>query len=48
MESVTYLTAMLLDHYENQDCDVEAAIVKVCFFLYFTDELIGPFILRVV
>lgn len=29
MESTTYLTSLLLDQYENQDCDLEAAIVKV-------------------
>ncbi|MCL4132645.1 UNVERIFIED_CONTAM: hypothetical protein GTU68_037315, partial [Idotea baltica] len=29
MESMTYLTAGLIDSYENQDCSVEAAIVKI-------------------
>lgn len=43
-ESVTYLTAGIQDWYENQDVDIESAIVKVCiwarivrtyfFFLY--------------
>ena len=29
MESMAYLTAGMLDVYENPDCAVEAAIVKV-------------------
>lgn len=29
IESMIYLTAGLLDNYENQDCELEAAIVKV-------------------
>ena len=29
MESMAYLTAGMLDSYENPDCAVEAAIVKV-------------------
>lgn len=29
MESVTYLTTSLIDQYENQDCQLETAIVKV-------------------
>lgn len=29
-ESVTYLTAGIQDWYENQDVDIESAIVKVC------------------
>ena len=31
MESMTYLTAGMLDSYENPDCSMEAAIVKVNF-----------------
>lgn len=29
IESVTYLTSLLMDQYEKQDCEIEAAIVKV-------------------
>lgn len=29
IESTTYLTTGLVDQYENQDCELEAAIVKV-------------------
>ncbi|XP_018320127.1 acyl-CoA dehydrogenase family member 9, mitochondrial [Agrilus planipennis] len=29
MESMTYLTSLLSDQYENQDCELEAAIVKI-------------------
>lgn len=33
VESATYLTSLLMDQYEKQDCDVETAIVKVAFKL---------------
>lgn len=29
MESVSFYTSLLLDQYENQDCELETAIVKV-------------------
>lgn len=44
MESATYLTSLLLDQYENQDCTVEAAIVKVSLFVYCIEELIMKYV----
>ena len=47
VESVTYLTASLIDQYENQDCEMEVAIVKAfgvkCCnnLLYGNMELVG-------
>lgn len=32
MESMAYLTTGILDNYQNADCALESAIVKVCIF----------------
>lgn len=31
IEAMTYLTAGLTDTYQDQDCSIETAILKVCF-----------------
>lgn len=34
MESMVYLTTGLIDSYENQDVEVESAIIKVSFWKF--------------
>ncbi|KAI4458750.1 acyl-coa dehydrogenase [Holotrichia oblita] len=41
IESTTYLTAGLFDQYENQDCELEAAIVKLISTQYCRDSISG-------
>lgn len=37
-ESVTYLTAGMQDWFENQDVDIESAIVKVYIWFYLSTD----------
>lgn len=39
IESVTYLTAGLIDRYEDQDCELESTIVKVKYSKSYNSEV---------